>query len=121
MQWSAPLDWTGEVMANRAIPAGLSRRKPMAKHRSHSIEFKRPVVQDYLGSETLYGLAKRREISRGKYVLNLSLTGHDPDETPGSGARFNAASVSDCVLDASFEGGQAGGGAAGPAMAIAFL
>lgn len=54
-------------------------------------------------------------------MLNLSLTGHDPDETPGSGARFNAASVSDCVLDASFEGGQAGGGAAGPAMAIAFL
>jgi transposase len=36
----------------------------MAKHRSHSIEFKRQVVQDYLGGETLYGLAKRQEISR---------------------------------------------------------
>jgi hypothetical protein len=27
----------------------------MAKHRTHSIEFKRRVVQDYLGGETLYG------------------------------------------------------------------
>jgi transposase-like protein len=36
----------------------------MAKHRTHSIEFKRRVVQDYLGGETLYGLAKRYEISR---------------------------------------------------------
>jgi transposase len=36
----------------------------MAKHRTHSIEFKRQVVQDYLGGETLYGLAKRHEISR---------------------------------------------------------
>lgn len=25
----------------------------MAKHRTHSIEFKRQVVQDYLGGETL--------------------------------------------------------------------
>jgi hypothetical protein len=31
----------------------------MAKHGNHSIEFKRQVVQDYLGGETLYGLAKR--------------------------------------------------------------
>src|SRR5215831_14094779 len=36
----------------------------MAKQRTHSIEFKRQVVQDYLGGETLYGLAKRHEISR---------------------------------------------------------
>ena len=36
----------------------------MPKHRTHSIEFKRQVVQDYLGGETLYGLAKRHEISR---------------------------------------------------------
>jgi transposase-like protein len=32
--------------------------------RTHSIEFKRKVVQEYLGGETLYGLAKRHEISR---------------------------------------------------------
>jgi transposase len=36
----------------------------MAKQRTHSIEFKRQVVQEYLGGETLYGLAKRHEISR---------------------------------------------------------
>jgi transposase-like protein len=35
----------------------------MPKHRTRSIEFKRQVVQDYLGGETLYGLAKRHEIS----------------------------------------------------------
>lgn len=36
----------------------------MAKHRSHSIEFKRQVVQEYLGGETLHGLAKRHDVSR---------------------------------------------------------
>jgi transposase len=36
----------------------------MAKHRSYSIEFKRQVAQEYLGGETLHGLAKRHDISR---------------------------------------------------------
>ena len=36
----------------------------MAKHRTHSIEFKRQVVQEYLGGETLHGLAKRHDVSR---------------------------------------------------------
>lgn len=36
----------------------------MAKHRSHSVEFKRQVAQEYLASETLHGLAKRNDISR---------------------------------------------------------
>lgn len=36
----------------------------MAKHRTHSIEFKRQVVQEYLGGETLHGLSKRYDISR---------------------------------------------------------
>ena len=36
----------------------------MAKYRSHSIEFKRQVVQEYLGGETLHGLAKRHNLSR---------------------------------------------------------
>lgn len=36
----------------------------MVKHRSHSIEFKRQVAQEYLGGETLHGLAKRYDISR---------------------------------------------------------
>ena len=29
----------------------------MAKHRTHSIEFKRQVVQDFIAGETLHGLA----------------------------------------------------------------
>lgn len=36
----------------------------MAKHRSHSVEFKRQVVQEFLAGETLHGLAKRRDVSR---------------------------------------------------------
>jgi transposase len=36
----------------------------MAKHRSHSIEFKRQVVQEYLAGETLHGLAYRHDLSR---------------------------------------------------------
>src|SRR3546814_19022157 len=38
--------------------------KPMARHRSHSIEFKRQVAQEFLAGETLHGLAKRHDISR---------------------------------------------------------
>ena len=36
----------------------------MAKHRTHSIEFKRQVAQEFLGGETLHGLAKRHDVSR---------------------------------------------------------
>jgi len=36
----------------------------MTKHRSHSIEFKRQIAQEFLGGETLHGLAKRHDISR---------------------------------------------------------
>jgi transposase-like protein len=36
----------------------------MAKHRAHSIKFKRQVVQEYLGGETLHSLSKRHDISR---------------------------------------------------------
>lgn len=36
----------------------------MAKHRSYSVEFKRQVAQEYLGGETLHGLAKRHDICR---------------------------------------------------------
>jgi transposase len=34
------------------------------QQRSHSIEFKREVVQEYIVGETLYGLAKRHDLSR---------------------------------------------------------
>ncbi len=36
----------------------------MARRRSHSIEFKRRVAQEFLAGETLHGLAKRHDISR---------------------------------------------------------
>ena len=36
----------------------------MAKYRSHSIEFKRQVAQEYLSGETLHGLAKRHDVIR---------------------------------------------------------
>jgi Transposase len=36
----------------------------MAKHRTHSIEFKRQVAQDFIAGETLHALASRHDISR---------------------------------------------------------
>ena len=36
----------------------------MARYRTHSIEFKRQVAQEYLFGETLHGLAKRHDVSR---------------------------------------------------------
>src|ERR1700704_4385713 len=38
--------------------------KAMARHRSHSIEFKRQIAQEFIGGETLYALAKRHDLSR---------------------------------------------------------
>src|SRR5215210_2661770 len=36
----------------------------MAKHRSHSIEFKRQIAHEVVAGETLHSLAKRHDISR---------------------------------------------------------
>lgn len=36
----------------------------MAKHRSHSIAFKRQIAQEFIAGETLHGLAKRHDLSR---------------------------------------------------------
>jgi transposase len=36
----------------------------MARHRSHTLDFKRQVAQDYIAGETLHGLAKRHDLSR---------------------------------------------------------
>ena len=38
--------------------------KAIARQRSHSIEFKRQVAQEFVAGETLYGLAKRHDLSR---------------------------------------------------------
>jgi transposase len=36
----------------------------MSKQRSHSVEFKRQVAQEFIAGETLHGLSKRHDISR---------------------------------------------------------
>ena len=36
----------------------------MAKHRVHSIEFKRQLVAEYAAGETLHALAKQHDVSR---------------------------------------------------------
>lgn len=36
----------------------------MERYRAYSIEFKKQVVQEYLGGESLHGLSKRHQISR---------------------------------------------------------
>ena len=36
----------------------------MARHRSHSIEFKRQIAQEFIAGEPLYALAKRHDLSR---------------------------------------------------------
>jgi transposase len=38
--------------------------KAMAKHRSHTIEFKRQVAQEFIAGETLHALASRHDVSR---------------------------------------------------------
>src|ERR1700683_2654039 len=36
----------------------------MARYRSHSIEFKRQIAQEFLAGDTLHGLEKRHDLSR---------------------------------------------------------
>ena len=36
----------------------------MAKHRSHSVAFKRQVAAEFLAGETLHGLSQRHDVSR---------------------------------------------------------
>jgi transposase-like protein len=38
--------------------------KAMARQRSHSIEFKRQVAQEFIAGESLYAFSKRHDISR---------------------------------------------------------
>jgi hypothetical protein len=46
------------------VKLGFQRMKAMARHRSHSIEFKRQVAQEFIAGESLYALSKRHDISR---------------------------------------------------------
>jgi transposase len=54
----------------------------MAKHRSHSIEFKRQIAQEFIAGETLHGLAKRHDVSRNLiriWVKKLDAGAFDED------------------------------------------
>jgi len=58
-----PSGWTvGRKQIDRG--AGFRKMEAMTKHRSHSVEFKRQVAQEFLAGETLHGLAKRHDVSR---------------------------------------------------------
>ena len=54
----------------------------MAKHRSHSIEVKRQVAQEFIAGETLHSLAKRYDVSRNLiriWVKRLEAGAFDED------------------------------------------
>jgi len=54
----------------------------MARQRSHSIEFKRQVAQEFIAGETLYALAKRHDVSRNLirvWVRKLETGAFDDD------------------------------------------
>ena len=54
----------------------------MAKHRTHSIEFKRQVAQDFIAGKTLHALAKRHDVSRNLiriWVKKLEIGAFDED------------------------------------------
>ena len=54
----------------------------MARHRSHSIEFKRRVAQEFMAGETLHALAKRHDVSRNLirvWVRKLETGAFDED------------------------------------------
>jgi transposase-like protein len=56
--------------------------KAMARQRSHSIEFKRQVAQEFIAGETLYALAKRHDVSRNLirvWVRKLETGAFDDD------------------------------------------
>jgi len=51
----------------------------MAKHRTHSVEFKKQVSQEYLSGETLHALAKRHNISRNLIRIWVEKFSNPPD------------------------------------------
>jgi transposase-like protein len=50
----------------------------MAKHRTHSVAFKRQVAQEFLGGVTLHGLANRHELSRNLIRIWVKKYGSRP-------------------------------------------
>jgi transposase len=56
--------------------------KAMARHRSHSIEFKRQVAQEFIAGETLHRLAARHGVSRNLirvWVMKFEAGAFDED------------------------------------------
>lgn len=54
----------------------------MARHRTHSIEFKRQIAQEFIAGETLHALAKRHDLSRNLiriWVTKLEAGAFDED------------------------------------------
>jgi transposase len=68
MEIFQPMEWAPRVgqdeFSQLTMQSGFHRMKAMAKHRTHSVEFKRQVSQEYLAGETLHGLSNRHDISR---------------------------------------------------------
>jgi transposase len=62
--WSAPLRPDSLRLVIWQDELGFRRMKAMARQRSHSIEFKRQVAQEFIAGESLYALSKRHDISR---------------------------------------------------------
>ena len=59
----------------------------MARHRSHSVEFKRQVAQEFQAGETLHGLAKRHDISRNLiriWIEKYETGGFHDEARPGA-------------------------------------
>ena len=57
----------------------FQRMKAVAKHRSHSIEFKRQIAQEFIAGETLHGLAKRHGNLIRIWVKKLEAGAFDED------------------------------------------
>lgn len=65
----------------------MGHDRTMARYRTHSIEFKRQVAQEYLSGETLHGLAKRHDIQRQLirvWVRKREEGALDEDADPGN-------------------------------------
>ena len=62
--------------------------KAMARQRSHSIEFKRQVAQEFIAGESLYALSKRHHGADGRpaQVADVTLT-------PRAAARLQFATI----------------------------
>src|SRR5438270_5007112 len=59
--------------------------KAMARQRSHSIEFKRQVAQEFIAGESLYALSKRHDISRQLIRVWVEKYENDRSDTRHSG------------------------------------